>query len=388
MSVKHWMLVLLAAAGLLAVVALMYAEVDGFRQTLRELVESDTRVTIVNADGSVFFDTSNAVGNHAMRDEVQAAFAEPAGRAVAMRESETLGCPLLYCARRYGNRVVRLALPYRGVVESERRARRMLWSAGIAGAGAILLAVALAAAISRKIVRQNRALEQARSNEAFRREFTAMVTHELRSPLAAIGGAVEMLGDDSPLEQSERAELLGIVREQCDRLNALTGDILSLARIENRQLELQRNFEEFRPAQLVEHVRELEEPAARQCGIKLTAACSFDGVWRGDMRLLEQALVNLVENALRYSSSPRVEVAAAMSGASLVLSVTDYGVGIAAEHLPRLFERFYRVDKARSRDCGGTGLGLAIVKHIANLHGGVATVVSEMGVKTVFSIVL
>lgn len=388
MSAKPWLFALLAAAGFAAVVALMYAEIDGFRRTLRELVESDTRVTIVNADGSVFFDTSDAVGNHALRTEVQAAFAAPEGRATAIRESETVGRPLLYCARRYGDWVVRLALPYRGVVESERRARRLLWSAGIAGAGAILLAVALAAAISRKIVRQNRALEQARSNEAFRREFTAMFTHELRSPLAAIGGAVEMLGDDTPLERSERAELLGIVREQCDRLNALTGDILALARIENRQLELQRNFDDFRPAQLVERVRELEEPAARQAGVELAAKCSVDGVWRGDARLIEQALVNLVENALRYSGSPRIELTAEKSGGCLVLSVTDYGVGIAAEHLPRLFERFYRVDKARSRDCGGTGLGLAIVKHIANLHGGKASVASEMGVKTVFKLTL
>ena len=106
---------------------------------------------------------------------------------------------------------------------------------------------------------------------------------------------------------------------------------------------------------------------------------------QGDAQLLEQAVVNLVENALRYSGSDRIEIASAKTETGVEISVTDYGIGIPAEHLSHLFERFYRVDKARSRELGGTGLGLAIVKHIALLHGGSVSVASRPAERTTFT---
>lgn len=135
---------------------------------------------------------------------------------------------------------------------------------------------------------------------------------------------------------------------------------------------------------VVEAVVRLVRLKAKAQGVRLLAEVMANSV-RCDAQLVQEAVLNLVENALRYSGSECIRIRVTVAAGKVTFAVTDYGIGIPAEHLPRLFERFYRVDKARSRSLGGTGLGLAIVKHIVHLHGGHVAVESQPGVKTVFS---
>lgn len=362
----------------------------GNTNAVREFCDSKhrqgIRVTVVNPDGSVLYDTDSATDNHLSREEIHQAFAGASG--MVLRRSETLGSYQLYCARRVGDKVVRLAVPYNGVQEPVRLARHGLVTAGLVGALVVTLIFIFTRNLSGRIDEQARALETAEANERFRREFTANVAHELKTPLTAIVGAVEMIGDGSELQEAERAELMDIVHDQAKRLNSLVKDVLSLAQIEREQGEEHRNFIQVPLEKIVDTVAALEAARAKQSRITLAVARCDHAVVNGDPHLLEQVIVNLVENAFRYSGTDRVDIALATDSGLARISVTDYGIGIPAESLPHIFKRFYRVDKARSRSLGGTGLGLAIVKHIAILHGGNVSVQSTPGDKTVFTVEL
>ncbi len=234
----------------------------------------------------------------------------------------------------------------------------------------------------------SRKRQSAEMAEDFRREFTANVAHELKTPLTAILGATEMLGDGSALSEAERKELLAIVHEQAGRLSSFVKDILALTQIERDQRAPRADFAPVPLNEVVETVVALARARAKKKGVEIRIVRNDWATVLGDAHLLEQALDNLVENALRYSLSSVVEVSLVTESAAsgILLTVADRGVGIPPEAIAHIFERFYRVDKARSRALGGTGLGLAIVKHIALLHGGDVSVASEPGVRTVFSI--
>ena len=345
------------------------------------------RVTVVDKKGAVLVDTDNVTGNHGDREEIQQAWTSEGG--VVVRRSATLGSYWLYCAWRVGDHVVRLAVPYNEVSRPVQLARNGLVAAAVIGACAVVLVFFLTRRLATRVELQDVQLAAARANEVFRRDFTSNVSHELRTPLTAILGAVEMMEDSGSLAPEDRAELQRIVRTQASRLNALAKDVLSLARIECEQAEdKSRDFTDLFVPDILKNVQTLEAPRAEEKGVRLAATCPEPLHIRGDADLIEQALVNLIENALRYSGSDRIDIAARKADGSLVLSVTDYGIGIPARHLPHIFERFYRVDKARSRSVGGTGLGLAIVKHIAILHGGTVSVESVQGSRTQFKLVL
>ena len=345
------------------------------------------RVTVVDKKGAVLVDTDNVTGNHGDRAEIQQAWTSEGG--VVVRRSATLGSYWLYCARRVGDHVVRLAVPYNEVSRPVQLARNGLVAAAVIGACAVVLVFFLTRRLATRVELQDVQLAAARANEVFRRDFTSNVSHELRTPLTAILGAVEMMEDAETLSPENRADLQRIIRTQASRLNALAKDVLSLARIECEQTEdKSRDFADICIPDILKNVQTLEAPRAEEKGVRLAATCPEPLHIRGDADLIEQALVNLIENALRYSGSDRIDIAARKADGSLVLSVTDYGIGIPARHLPHIFERFYRVDKARSRSVGGTGLGLAIVKHIAILHGGTVSVESVQGSRTQFKLVL
>ena len=259
--------------------------------------------------------------------------------------------------------------------------------AGVLGACVVMLVFVLTRRLTGRLDEQEKRLEVAAANETFRREFTANVTHELKSPLTAILGAVEMLGDGSQLSEEERADLLGIISGESGRLGRLVGDVLSLAQIEREEDENVGSFQAVSLDDLVASVVDLEQSkAAGQVRIEITRndAASV----KGDACRLEEVLQNLIANALRYSGTDRIEVASVASRDKVTVTVCDFGIGIAEQHLPHLFERFYRVNKSRSRTLGGTGLGLAIVKHIVRLHGGDVFVSSRPGVKTTFGFTL
>ena len=384
---RSWVAAAVAAAGVVLFAALSLWEAHSFRRAIADMVESETRVTVVNGDGSVLYDTESATDSHAARDEIRRAFA--VGQSVSLRRSETVGADLLYCARRVGDRVVRLAVPYTGVLKSERLAAYGLLAAVLLGASVVFLVFLFTRQLTRRIDAQTRELAVAVANERFRREFTSNVTHELKSPITAILGAVEMLGDGTALSDAERRELFDIIRAESRRLGSLVQDVLALAQIEREQLQDAPPSATVVPLDtLVRTVVTQEKAKARAQNVRLELAQDDAATVRGDATRLEEVLVNLIGNALRYSGSDTVRVASAVSGAQVTVSVTDFGVGIPAAHLPHLFERFYRVNKSRSRALGGTGLGLAIVKHIVQLHGGDVSVTSDPGRKTVFSFTL
>ncbi|BCA80801.1 ATP-binding protein [Desulfuromonas sp. AOP6] len=225
--------------------------------------------------------------------------------------------------------------------------------------------------------------------ETMRRDFVANVSHELKTPITAIKGFVETLLDGAINQPEDAQRFLSIICKQADRLNAIIDDLLDLSRIEQGA---ERHQIDLQPGAVDEVVRaaiQSCEMQAQEREILVEQAVDESLRARFNPPLIEQALVNLISNAIKYSSEgSRVLVEGRQSADGVVIRVIDQGCGIAREHLPRLFERFYRVDKARSRKQGGTGLGLAIVKHIVQTHGGRVAVESVPGKGSTFSIIL
>ncbi|RMG02321.1 MAG: HAMP domain-containing protein [Planctomycetota bacterium] len=224
--------------------------------------------------------------------------------------------------------------------------------------------------------------------EQVRRDFVSNVSHELRTPITSIKGFIETLLNGA-LEDREVAErFLAIVHRQVDRLNALITDLLSLARLERDEAKQNIRLEPGCVRDVVENALGMCRYAAEKHGVQLQI--DGDGVQAMmNPRLLEQAVVNLVDNAIKYSpQGETVVVRFFRRDAEVVVEVVDHGTGIEKRHLPRLFERFYRVDPGRSAELGGTGLGLAIVKHVADVHGGRVEVESVVAEGSTFRIIL
>ena len=227
--------------------------------------------------------------------------------------------------------------------------------------------------------------------EKTRRDFIANVSHELRTPLTSIQGYSETLLDTPAVDGGTR-EFLEIIRKNAARMSRLTEDLLTLARVESGEtrfemkatapIDLLKDAEEsFREIARTQGIElELQNPApATTGGATVPAAESLPPVL-ADSEAIHQIFANLIDNALKYGrSGNRVVLGARPAGGAVEFYVQDFGAGIASEHLPRLFERFYRVDKARSRESGGTGLGLAIAKHIVLAHGGMIRAESDLG---------
>jgi len=223
-----------------------------------------------------------------------------------------------------------------------------------------------------------------RKLERIRSDFVANVSHELRTPITSIQGYVETLLDGALDEREDAVRFLAIVLRQSQRLNAIIEDLLALSRIEQESSEGAIHMEEGPVCCVLETAVQTSQVKADQYGVKLELDCPESVVATMNETLLEQAVVNLLVNAIKYSKQGdsvivRAEVVADAAGSKVRISVKDSGCGISPEHLPRLFERFYRSDKARSRELGGTGLGLAIVKHIAGAHRGRIDVNSQLG---------
>jgi two-component system phosphate regulon sensor histidine kinase PhoR len=228
-----------------------------------------------------------------------------------------------------------------------------------------------------------------RSLENMRREFVANVSHEIRTPITSIKGFVETLLEGALDDREDAYRFLNIIAKQADRLNSVVEDILTLSRLDQVPSEEAPVFEEVAVRNILESAIEACDPRAVEKSIDIQNLCSEKIVVQGNRSLLEQAVINLVDNAIKYSEDGKtVEVGATVQGGSAVITVKDQGFGIPAEHLPRVFERFYRVDKARSRKLGGTGLGLAIVKHIALVHRGEVRVESRVNEGSLFSLVI
>jgi two-component system phosphate regulon sensor histidine kinase PhoR len=223
--------------------------------------------------------------------------------------------------------------------------------------------------------------------ENMRRDFVANVSHEIKTPLTSIKGFVETLLAGAIHDPEDASRFLKIIARQVDRLNAIIDDLLSLSRLEHDPDRFTIAMEDILlKGVLQSSIQACQDRATKQ---EATIVLMCDDTLKAKInpQLLEQAIINLVDNAIKYSgSNKRVEVSGKQVSDKIIIQVRDWGSGISQEHLPRLFERFYRVDKARSRDLGGTGLGLAIVKHIAQVHKGFVRADSALGKGSVFSI--
>lgn len=390
------------------------------------------RVTIIRPDGTVLADSDanpERMENHRSRPELKAAFAGRDGWSV--RFSPTLKAQFLYVAVPLADGALRLAVPLSQVTAQVNQIRRqVLASTALAFLPSVLLTAWLARRISarlggivafagrlsegdfstrltetgkdelgilaaklnetgsklevtfRQLEQEHKELERL---ERVRKDFVINVSHELRTPLASIQGYAETLLEGAIRDPQVNRKFVQIILQNAQRLGRLTADLLTLSRI-----ELQQKMFQFAPysinALLNQHVEAIR-PLAEQKQIELSVEpAPGDTEVFCDEEAMHQILTNLVDNALKYTQQGGTVTVAArtIAGDRVEVSVRDSGIGLPAEELPRLFERFYRVDKARSRELGGTGLGLAIVKHLVRAQGGEVGVESTVGLGSRF----
>ena len=398
--------------------------------------DAGARLTMIGRDGRVIIDSDvepSRMENHAGRAEFIEALGGRQGSTV--RHSATTGLDYLYVAIPTSSGALRLAMPLseiRDQVNSIRR--RMLAATAAAFIPAILIAAFFARRISKRLgaiiafagelakgnsrtrldtanrgelgllssqlkeagENLQRAVEQLEREhseleklERIRKDFVINVSHELRTPLASIQGYAETLMDGALEDKANNMRFLGIIRQNAERLASLTADLLTLSRVEMRRQEL--NFAPYRSADLLTEVVDTVYPIANKKQIRLVKQFSPDvDLVYCDSEAVHQILINLLDNAMKYTPDGGVITVGTRpyNDSSVEIFVKDTGVGIPTEDVPRLFERFYRVDKARSRELGGTGLGLAIVKHLALAQHGEVRVESAIGQGSTFSFTL
>ena len=365
-----------------------YSEATGFR------------VTIIGEDGDVLADSRSRenivyMDNHSDRVEVIEALAT--GEGSAQRQSESFGREYLYNALRQelpGGEVVvvRLAMEVDKTQIASEHGRAMVPFSVLIG---IVIGMALAVVYMRQITTPIRelekqlaeTLEKIKKAENVRKDFVTNVTHELKTPLTSISGFAETLQGSAGDNPEVRARFLEIISLESDRLARLIDDTLIISDIENGREHMPKDGD-IDIKQAIEDVIETLKPMAGSEAIELSFECQYNMFIGGDEGRFKQLIYNLVENAIKYSGDGKnVFIKAEKEEEGCVcVSVRDEGIGIAEEDIPRIFERFYRVDKSRSRDAGGTGLGLAIVKHIATLFDATLSIESEPGAGSIFSI--
>jgi len=337
-----------------------FAAVRGERDQLKAILASMTEgVLVVGADG-------------------RALLANPAFLKLFHLGEEVTGKTVLELLRqpelaRIVDDTLRLGQPQSGQIELQSPERRTLLLASAALAGGDRGAVVVA----RDTTEQTRVADM-------RRDFVGNVSHELKTPLAAIRGFAETLRDGALDEPPVARRFTDRILEQCRRLQALLDDLLTLSRLETVAL---REREPLELGDVVRHAAETLAPMAREKHVRVEVDAAGSTAVLGEADAIERLVLNLLENAIKYNRPEgQVKVRLTTDGAEVLLEVTDTGIGIPPESLPRIFERFYRVDKGRAREEGGTGLGLAIVKHVAQAHGGQVDVDSRLGRGTTFRV--
>jgi two-component system phosphate regulon sensor histidine kinase PhoR len=230
-------------------------------------------------------------------------------------------------------------------------------------------------------------ITQVQRLEEIRSDFVANVSHELKTPITSIKGFVETLQEGAIDNPQEAKQFLDIIARHADRLNSIVDDLLSLSRLEEDSQQRSLSFEDTDLKPVLMSTVELSAYKARKKNISIELLCEDAIRATINSVLIEQAVFNLVDNAVKYSpENSRIQITAERHPSEIVISVIDQGCGIEEQHLSRVFERFYVVDKSRSRRLGGTGLGLSIVKHIAQVHGGYVTVQSRIREGSTFTL--
>jgi len=246
----------------------------------------------------------------------------------------------------------------------------------------------LAATLNAMLDSLNGEINKLKKLERVRSEFLGNVSHELRTPIFAVQGMLETLLNGALDDTAVSRDFVQRALTNTQRLNTLLGDLIEISRIESGDMKM--SFRYFTIHQLLEQVVVEMRPAAQLRGVSLELESSGDPRRvLGDKERLKQVITNLIDNAIKYNRpNGHITIRWESADGTVRISVRDTGVGIPPEHIARIFERFYRVDKERSREAGGTGLGLAIVKHIVEAHGSTVDVRSEVGKGSTFSFVL
>ena len=408
-------------AGECATLCSLLDQTNNDEEVLASLELGQLRATLVAPDGNVLYDSRAAAStlpNHADRPEIAQALAD--GEGFSDRSSETVGYVSLYNARRLSSGdVLRISVERASVVAflSSDFALLVIIAAVVVVAGWLVsrhLAVGIARPIleidpassetnapyeeleplvSRlndqhsQLVRRMSAIQDAND---MRREFTSNVTHELKTPIASISGAAELIRDGI-CRPDDVQDFAGRIYKDAQRLSSLVSDILMLSKLDETERGGERDSL-FGPSERVDLMGVARDVAARlerkarkaEVTLKVEGVCSYV---QGNARLLDELVSNLVENAIRYNKKGgRVFVWVLPIEGRPAVRVSDTGIGIPEEAQSKVFERFYRVDKGRSRDMGGTGLGLAIVKHAAAFHDAEIRLESEEGVGTTITV--
>ena len=401
--------------------------------TIRRMARSlNLRLTFIRRDGVVLFDSEIPVDslplveNHLHRPEIEGSRSGSFG--LNRRESATVHEEFLYAAtmvvtdapRGADTVYVRVARPFSDIQALDRQVQIIIWAIGVLS---VIVVAWVSSRVSRRITRPileiasaARAIREGdlsrripvtrtdeigtlassindmaeklgndisrlRKLERVRSEFLGNVSHELRTPIFSLQGFLETLLDGAVDDPAVNRDFLEKAHKHAGRLNALLNDLIDISRIESGEMKM--SFRFMLLADLLREVSNEMAPAAAKKDLRLTVdtgECTDDKVY-ADRERLKQVMINLLDNAIKYTEAGgSITVSARREGGDAVcVEVADTGCGIPGQHLGRIFERFYRVDKDRSRDVGGTGLGLAIVKHIVEAHGGVIRVESIVG---------
>lgn len=371
---------------------------------------SDIRITLIDSNGTVLADNKqdfSALDNHSKRTEIQEA--KKNGQAFSVRESDTMGEKAYYYAKLLDNGdILRVSAEVRSVWS-------ILGDVGLyillVVLAVIAVAVAISVGITKKIIKPveklsrhldnpdevkaypelqpfvNALKEQKEKQKALdkqKKQFTANVSHELKTPLTSIAGYAELIETGMALEADVKP-FAGIIRKQALRLVSLSEDIIQLSQLD----ESDRESITFASVDLYDMAKKCVEALAinarlKNIKIQLKGESTFV---KANAPLLEEMIYNLCDNAIRYNKEDgKVDVEITEGEDNTVLTVSDTGIGIEDKYKDRVFERFFRVDKSRSKATGGTGLGLAIVKHIAEIHGAEIKVDSVLGEGTAISV--
>ena len=365
-----WVAPLAAAFGLLVLVVSFFGELHAYRWAVIGWAKRDLKVrtelaaaTLAEPLRTSDFRHIHAFGDACAADGVRLTVLSRNGGVFfdSHRQGE-LEPRLLEAEQPCGEFTVRLGLPFDRVLAPVEKAQKGLVLAACLGGFSVLIVFFFT-------YRQRVRIRELARVEAFRREFISDVSHEIKTPLTGILGAVDLLEGDSPL--------VPLIRKEAKRLNGLVQSILDLSRLERTEGAL--NVTETDLSALVTDLA-AEQGVAAEVAPGVVQLC--------DAQLVAQAVLNLIGNAKRHSGSTAIAVSLTATAGNVRLAVEDHGVGIPSAHRERVFERFYRVDPARAAATGGAGLGLAIVRRIARLHGGDATLTSARPSGCRFEIVL
>lgn len=356
-------------------------EQDSFEAFAERMSDTyDVRVTIIDKNGNVLGESQEAselMTNHLNREEVQLALQGEANSVI--RRSETFAIDYCYCAvpvetdSFWG--VIRVAVPMDELYDMD---LEFLRSTLLAVAILLLIVISLGMYFRRYI----RAMKNV---ENMRREFVSNVTHELKTPLTSIRGFVETLQEGAIEDPKMARKFLNIIDIETDRLTNLISDTLLLSEIENKK-EPERELCDVNA--VIQEVVELMQPRVKEHVRLIFNPDETVQPYSCNRDWFKQMIINLVDNGLKATEFGAVTITCKSSASQLVLEVADTGIGMEEEQLERIFERFYRVDKGRSKAMGGTGLGLSIVKHIVGLYQGTIDVTSKPGVGSEFTVKL